>query len=302
MGVKNQLMTGGTHMGKLDGKVAVITGASRGIGRDMAVVFAREGAKVVVSARTENEGDFRIPGSIQTAVNRIRDEGGEAIGIRCDVTSEDDIQAMFDKTVAEYGRIDILVNNAAILVPGTVETMQIRHWDLLYRVNIRGPFVGCKLVIPYMKAQNYGHILNISSIGAVGPGEGPYESSRPDGTAYGSGKAHMERFTQGLASELFQHNIAVNALSPRGGIASEGQRWFRGERPYSRRPRRRHHHGRRRRHHLRERPAILHRQNHLRRRRPSRSRHNRPIPLPHNRRVAARFNPFPLHGGRLGWG
>ena len=68
-------------MGKLDGKVAVITGASRGIGRDMAVVFAREGAKVVVSARTENEGDFRIPGSIQTAINRIRDEGGEAIGV-----------------------------------------------------------------------------------------------------------------------------------------------------------------------------------------------------------------------------
>ena len=220
-------------MGKLDGKVAVITGASRGIGRDMAVVFAREGAKVVVSARTENEGDFRIPGSIQTAVNRIRDEGGEAVGIRCDVTSEDDIDSLFKQTAGQFGRIDILVNNAAILVPGTIEEVQVRHWDLLYRVNIRGPFVGCKLVIPYMKEQNYGHIINISSVGAIGPGEGPYESARPDGTAYGSGKAHMERFTQGLASELFKYNIAVNALSPRGGIASEGQRWFRGEQPYA---------------------------------------------------------------------
>ena len=210
-------------MGRLDGKVAVITGASRGIGRDMAVVFAREGAKVVVSARTENEGDFRIPGSIQTAVNRIRDEGGEAIGVPVRRhPGRRHHRHVRAKTVEEYGRIDILVNNAAILVPGTIEEMQVRHWDLLYRVNIKGPFLGCKFVIPYMKEQNYGHIINISSIGAVGPGEGPYESARPDGTAYGSGKAHMERFTQGLASELFKHNIAVNALSPRGGIATEG--------------------------------------------------------------------------------
>ena len=123
--------SGGTIMGKLDGKVAVVTGASRGIGRDMAVVFAREGAKVVVSARTEKEGDFRIPGSIETAVNRIRAEGGEAIGIRCDVTQEEEIQALFDQTVEHYGRLDILVNNAAVLIPGKVEVMQVRHWDLL---------------------------------------------------------------------------------------------------------------------------------------------------------------------------
>ena len=220
-------------MGKLDGKVAVITGASRGIGRDMAVVFAREGASVVVSARTMNEGDFRIPGSVQTAVKRIRGEGGTAVGVRCDVTREEDIAAMFERTAEQFGRIDILVNNAAILIPGAVESMQVRHWDLLYRVNIRGPFLGCKLVIPYMKERGWGHIVNISSVGAIGPGEGPYESARPDGVAYGAGKAHLERFTQGLASELYEHNIAVNALSPRGAIASEGQRWFRGDRPYT---------------------------------------------------------------------
>ena len=220
-------------MGKLDGKVAVITGSSRGIGRDMAVVFAQEGARVVVSARTQNEGDFRIPGSIQTAVDRIRSEGGDAIGVRCDVTQEDDVQNLFEQTVEAFGRIDILVNNAAILIPGTVADIQVRHWDLLYRVNIRGPFLGCKFVIPYMKEQGSGHIINVSSEGAIGPGEGPYETSRPDGTAYGSGKAHLERFTQGLASELYRLNIAVNALSPRGAIASEGQRWFRGDRPYA---------------------------------------------------------------------
>ncbi len=219
-------------MGKLDDKVAVITGASRGIGRDMAVVFAREGAKVVVSARTVNEGDFRIPGSIQTAVNRITDEGGEAIGIRCDVTQEDDIVSLFEQTIERFGRIDVLVNNAAVLIPGTVEDIQVRHWDLLYRINIRGPFLGCKHVVPHMKERGYGHVINISSIGAIGPGEGPYTTSRSDGVAYGASKAHLERFTQGLASEVYQFGIAVNALSPRGSIASEGQRWFRGGQPY----------------------------------------------------------------------
>lgn len=216
-------------MGKLDGKIAVITGASRGIGRDMALVFAKEGAKVVVSARTENEGDFRISGSIQTTVKRIEEAGGEAIGIRCDMTDEEQIQAMFAQANEQYGRIDILVNNAAILIPGKVEEMQVRHWDLLYRVNIRGPFVGCKYVIPYMREQQYGHIINISSVGAIGPGEGPYTSAGGGGIAYGSGKAHLERFSQGLAQELFEDNIAVNALSPRIAIASEGQRWFRGD-------------------------------------------------------------------------
>ena len=220
-------------MGKLDGRVAVITGASRGIGRDMAVVFAREGAKVVVSARTENEGDFRIPGSVQTAVNRIRAEGGEAIGVRCDVTQEDDITNLFERTVEQYGRIDILVNNAAILVPGTIEEMQVRHWDLLYRVNIKGPFLGCKFRDPvHERAElrpHHQHQLrrrDRARRGAIRVG-----ASRRH--AYGSGKAHMERFTQGLASELFKYNIAVNSLSPRGGIATEGQRWFRGDRPYT---------------------------------------------------------------------
>jgi citronellol/citronellal dehydrogenase len=214
-------------MGKLDGKVAVVTGASRGIGRDIAVVFAREGAKVVVSARTEKEGDFRIPGSIQTTLATIRNAGGEAIGVTCDVTDEAQVESLIAKTAQQYGRIDILVNNAAILIPGKVEEMQLRHWDLLYRVNIRGPFVGCKLALPHMRRQGHGHIINISSTGAIGPGPGPYKSAG-GGTAYGAGKAHLERFTQGLASEVWQDGIGVNALSPRMVIASEGQRWFRG--------------------------------------------------------------------------
>lgn len=216
-------------MGKLDGKVAIITGSSRGIGRDMALVFAREGAKVVVSARTENEGDFRIQGSIATTLERIRAEGGEATGIACDVADEEQVEALMAKTVDQYGKIDILVNNAAILIPGKVEDMQVRHWDLLYRVNIKGPFLGCKFVIPHMRKQQSGHIINVSSVAAIFPGPGPYSDPRSGGIAYGSGKAHLERMTQGLAMELAEDGIAVNALSPRISIASDGQRWFRGD-------------------------------------------------------------------------
>ena len=216
-------------MGQLDGRIAVVTGASRGIGRDIAVVLAREGAKVVVSARTEKEGDFRISGSIQTTVDQIRNAGGESIGVRCDVSDEEQVQSLFDQSAEQYGRIDILVNNAAILIPGKIEDMQVRHWDLLYRVNIKGPFLGCKYVLPYMKQNNYGHIINISSRGAISPGQGPYKTAGGGGIAYGSGKAHIERFTQGLAQEAFEDGIAVNALSPEMVIASEGQRWFRGD-------------------------------------------------------------------------
>ncbi len=216
-------------MGQLDGKVAVVTGASRGIGRDIALVLAREGAQVVVSARTENEGDFRISGSVNTTVQRINDEGGSAIGITCDVSDDEQVKALLDGTVERLGRVDILVNNAAILIPGKVEDMQVRHWDLLYRVNIKGPFLGCKYAIPHMRAQGGGHIINISSVGAIFPGPGPYESGGGGGIAYGSGKAHLERFTQGLAQELWDDGIAVNALSPNKSIASEGQRWFRGD-------------------------------------------------------------------------
>ncbi len=213
-------------MGKLDGKVAIITGSSRGIGKDMALIFANEGAKVVISARTEHEGDFRIPGSIDKTMNMIREAGGAAIGVRCDVANEEEVAELARRANAEFGRIDILVNNAAILVPGAIEAMQPRHFDLLYRVNIKGPFNCCKAVIPYMKAQGAGHIINISSTVSIGPGPGPYTTGDTGGTAYGAGKAYIERFSQGLAAELYQFGIAVNILSPQGMIYTEGQRWF----------------------------------------------------------------------------
>ncbi len=215
-------------MGKLDGKVAIITGSSRGIGRDIALVFGREGARVVVSARTENEGDFRIEGSIRTTVERIRAAGGQAIGVRCNVGDDLEIENLVNRTMDEWGRVDILVNNAGILIPGSILDLQPKHWDLIFRVNVRGPFVLCRTVLPHMIRQGWGHIINISSMGAVGPGAGPYTSAGDDGTPYGATKAALERFTQGLASEVWDKNVGVNVIHPVPAIVTEGGNFFRG--------------------------------------------------------------------------
>ena len=219
-------------MGKLDSRVAIVSGASRGIGRDIAVVLAREGARVVVAARTEREGDYRISGSIDTTVERIRSEGGVAIGVRCDVTKDEEIEDLVKRTMDEYGRVDILVNNAAIYTPGTVLEVQPRHWDLSYRINIRGPFMTCRTVLPHMIEQGGGHIINISGSASKGPGSGPYDdvttSTYPGFTVGGVSKAALDRLTQGFAHEAFQLNIAVNGLLPARSIASEGTAYHSG--------------------------------------------------------------------------
>ena len=117
-----------------------------------------------------------------------------------------------------------------MLIPGRVTELQAKHWELIFRVNVHGPFNFCRAVIPHLATSeggNGGHIINISSRGAIGPGPGPYEEARPGGAAYGATKAALERFSQGLASELFEDRISVNALSPHLPIWSEGGHFFR---------------------------------------------------------------------------
>jgi len=212
----------------LVGRVAIVTGASRGLGKDIALALARAGAHVVVSARTDGGGQSRIPGSLADTVALIESHGGAATAIRCDVANEEEINSLVTGTMERLGRIDILVNNAGILVPGTVLEMEPRHWRLSFRVNVEGPFLLCRAALPHMIAGGGGHIINISSRGAIGPGPGPYDAVRPTGgAAYGSTKAALERFTQGLAAEVFQHNVSVNALSPHLPIWSEGGHYFR---------------------------------------------------------------------------
>lgn len=220
-------------MGKLDGKTAIIIGAARGIGKDIALVFAREGARVVVSDRDEKEGDSPVPGGIETTVKRIRDQGGAAIGLRCDVTNEAQIESLMTEAVAALGRIDILVNDAAVQPYGLVQDIPVRHWDLAFRVNVRGPFLTARAILPHMKANGWGQIINITSGASRGPGKGPYTTvpKRTDAalTAYGASKAALERLTQGLAQEVWRDNIGVNALHPAGAVMTEGALHLRGQ-------------------------------------------------------------------------
>jgi NAD(P)-dependent dehydrogenase (short-subunit alcohol dehydrogenase family) len=201
-------------MPTLDGQVAIVTGASRGIGADIARVLAREGAKVVVAARTLREGDFHIPGSIEETVADINRSGGVATGVKCDLSRDEDMGNLVRATVDAYGRVDILVNNAAIAVPGTIMTMSPRHLDLSWRLNVWAPVMLSREVIPSMTERGSGAIINISSGASRGPGPGPYAQPGKGGTPYGLTKAALERFTQGLAHELAGSGISVNALSP----------------------------------------------------------------------------------------
>ncbi len=192
--------------------VAIVTGSSRGIGKGIAKVFGEECAKVVVVARSEEEGG-RLPGNIHLTTQEIQEAGGQAMALRCDVTDEEQVQAMAQAVMEAYGRIDVLVNNAGIQVNVGLLDLQTRHWDLTMRVNLRGPFLCCKHIAPMMVEQRSGNILNITSSAG--------ENVRPRGISYAVTKAGLNIMTRGLAQELEEHNIAVNALNP-GPVKTEG--------------------------------------------------------------------------------
>ncbi|MBI4338274.1 MAG: SDR family oxidoreductase [Chloroflexi bacterium] len=189
---------------QLEGKVAIITGASRGIGRALALGFAREGAAIVAAARTEQPA--QTPGSLEETVQEVRGNGGQAIGVRCDVTRPDDARGVVERTLQEFGRVDILVNNAGVYVEDPLLEMEPGVWEQVLRVNVLGPMLMCKSVLPSMMARQRGNILNISSRN----GDLPYDND----LVYGPSKAALTRFSQNLAKQVRQYNIAVNAYCP----------------------------------------------------------------------------------------
>ncbi|HJM89343.1 MAG TPA: SDR family NAD(P)-dependent oxidoreductase [Dehalococcoidia bacterium] len=208
----------------LDGKVALVAGASRGIGADIAKYLGQAGAKVGVAARTEEQKDKRLPGTIHSVAQEITDAGGDAVAVVLNLRDPESINGAVQKMIDEWGRIDILVNNAAIFVPGEIDTVQDRHIDLSFTINLVAPIQTIKAAIPHMKANGGGHIVNISSRGAIFPGPGPYDmSKRPGGDIfYGGQKAAIERFSQGQAWQLQDDKIAMNVLSPEGRIKTPG--------------------------------------------------------------------------------
>jgi len=189
---------------KLAGKVAIVTGSSRGIGKAIALEMARAGAKVAVAARTEAERQSKLPGTIHATVDEISAFGGEAMPVRLDITCEDDVEAMVSAVTDKYGKVDILVNNAGITTPESFVDLTAKKWDLIMAVNLRGAFLCTRAVLPGMIERRSGSIINISSAAGNVLIKGSI--------AYGVTKAGLERFTLGLAKEMRKHNIAVNAL------------------------------------------------------------------------------------------
>jgi citronellol/citronellal dehydrogenase len=204
--------------GVLAGQVAVVTGASRGIGEAIARRFAMEGAKVVVSARTVEAEDHYLPGTITDTVNRINAAGGDAIAVRADLASAADRAGLIDAAMKAYGAVDILVNNAAITYFIPVEDFPEKRFRLMMDVQVWAPFDLAQRVLPGMKERGHGWILNISSHAAIHPAK---EMPGRGGTVYGMCKAALERFTTGLAQEVYDHGIGVNVISP-GLVATPG--------------------------------------------------------------------------------
>ena len=193
-------------MKRLDGKTAIITGSSKGIGRAMAQIFAAEGARVVVVSRDPEAGE-------KVAAD-IREAGGEAFYRQADVSRWEDVEGLVKATVDRYGTVDIYCSNAAIFPSNMIEDMPIEEWQEVLSVNLNGAFYGMRACLPIMKKQHYGRIVLTSSI--TGPHTG-----FPGWTHYGASKAGMLGLMRCAALECAKDGVTINAILP-GNIQTEG--------------------------------------------------------------------------------
>ena len=214
-------------MAKLKDKVVVVTGASRGIGADIARLFAAEGGRVVCAARTVREGDHPFAGALETTVADIRAAGGEAHAVGANIADPAECERLIETARTLCGPIDVLVNNAALTYYIPVKDYALNKWIRSWQVNLHAPFYLSQLVLGDMIPGKRGAIVNISSGAAIGPGRAPYDATAlaaaaRGGTCYGAEKAALERFTQGLASEVYEHGISVTSVAPSQVVPTPG--------------------------------------------------------------------------------
>ena len=198
--------------------VAIVTGASRGIGRHIALALARDGMDIVCAARSTREAPSKLPGTIEETATEVEALGRRALAVPCDIRQEDQVAELVRRTAEELGRIDLLVNNAAVVAPAPFAEITTKRWNLMLDVNLGGTVLCCRTVLPVMLKQGSGRIINVSS-GAV---TDPALAAQLGIISYAVSKAAVEALTTALAAELEASGIAVNCLRIESAIATEG--------------------------------------------------------------------------------
>ncbi len=197
----------------LDGKVALVTGASRGVGAATAVALAEAGCSVACAARSTKDAPQRTAGTLDETLERLNGSGGEGLAVPTNLADRDAVREMVRQTVEHFGGIDILINNAAVTFIGDFEQPEHRH-ELTFAVNYWAPYIAIKEAYPHMEARGGGSIVNVSSLAALMP--------FPDNMSYGTSKVALERLTLDAARVLYPKGIAANVFRIDIAVASEG--------------------------------------------------------------------------------
>ncbi len=188
----------------IEGKVVVITGASSGLGEATARHLSEKGAKVAVAARRTER--------IESLADEINDNGGQALAVTTDVTEQEQVDELVDKAADEFGRIDVMLNNAGLMPFAPLERRKIDEWEQMIDVNVKGVLYGIAAALPYMKEQESGHIINVSSVAG--------HKVMPNGTVYCATKHAVRAISEGLRQEVKPYNIRSTIISP-GAVDSE---------------------------------------------------------------------------------
>src|SRR5688572_30329698 len=209
-------------MTNLAGKTIFITGASRGIGREIALKCAKDGANIVIAAKS-SEPNPKLPGTIHSVAEEVKAAGGQALALRLDVRNEEEIKSVVESAAKHFGGIDILVNNAGAIRLTTTDATPAKSFDLMWGVNTRATFLCSQACLPYLEKSSQAHILNLSPPINLDP------KWMQNNCAYTITKYGMSLCTLGMAAEFSGRRIAVNSLWPRTTIATAAIDWLMGE-------------------------------------------------------------------------